>query len=152
MPGQSQPDLMPVIKLRMDDVECVEQPGSLDPSNIVTSGNTFWLRTDIGGEGMFMPFLSMLTYEVHHTAERIDAAGPPILLPTGGSFIPNLPAPPGIFRHTSPPITTGAAATLPDGTYRIFTSLRLVAPSPPALFSLIGGFYQGPILQVIPAV
>jgi hypothetical protein len=154
MPGQAQPDLMPVIKLRMDDVECVETPGSLDPSTIVTSGGNFWLVTDIGAEGMFWPIFNMLTYEVHHTAERIDSAGAPVVLPGGPPFLGAFPAAPGIMRHQSPAITTGPPASAPDlaeGTYRIFTTVRLVAPSPAGLFSLIGGFFQGPVIQVIPA-
>lgn len=147
---QAQPDAMPIIKLRFDEVICIETPGALSPSTVITSGAAFWLRTDIGAEGGFWPIFNLFTWDIRHFAEDIVNGGPAIALPPLLGVAGAFPPPPGIWSIVAGPLATGAAGVLPQGTYRILTNVRLNAAMPPPLRSLIGGSNDGLLVEVIP--
>jgi hypothetical protein len=141
---QAQPDAMPILKLRLDEVVPVETPGSLSPSTVVSGGGAFWLRTEIGAEGMLWPIFNLMTWDVEHLAEDIVAGGPAVALAPLVGLVGAFPAPPGIWSITAGPYV------LPASTYRIFTKIRLNAAMPPLLRAQIGGGADGILLEVIP--
>jgi hypothetical protein len=152
--AQAQPDAMPICKLRFDEVVCIETPGALSPSTVIRSGQNFWLRTDIGGEGPFgPPVFNLLHWDVFHFAEDIVHGGSvalPGVVTVDRNVLGAFPPEPGIWSIVSGPYTTGPGNQLPDGSYRILTSLRLEANENPILRSRIGGSHQLLIVEVIP--
>jgi hypothetical protein len=142
---QAQPDAMPILKLRFDEVVVVETPGSLSPSNVVSAGGQFWLRIEIGAEGMLWPVFNLMNWNIQHFATDLTAGGAAAPLPgapvvLGGAF----PFPPGVWS-----ILTGPFA-LPQGNYRILTRIRLDPAMPMPLRTQIGGSSDDLLLEVIP--
>jgi hypothetical protein len=157
MPGQVQPDTT-FLKYTMDEVMPVEAPGAISPATIITDGGSFWLRTEVAVSGTFWPVANLLNYEICHHLEPVEPGGPVITLPlAGGAFgaVAGIlfPPPPAALSVVTGPYLVGAVpgALLIPGTYRVLTHMHTVPPSAPFFRQRIGGFYDGLVIEVLPA-
>ncbi len=150
MPGQAQPDAMPFLRFRLDAVVCVE-PAGLGPSSVITAGNTFTLRTELGFDGLFVALLGGDTFNVFHHVQNVETGATSVLPLAGGTF--TVP-PPGAAAHIAVvcgPYTTGAGGNLPipagfaAGTYRILTHVHAVSG---AIAPIVAAFHDGLIVMV----
>ena len=157
MAGYAQPDALPLIKMKMGEVQVVEGPGAtLTPSNIISDGGTFWLRTEISAEGFIgPPILNLLTaasqLEVQHHLEDIQGGGPAVNLPAAPQAIVGaFPAPPGSIVVSVGPFAAGTApgADVGLGSWRVLTHIHCTNPG---LANFFGGFSEGPVVEVLPA-
>ncbi len=147
-PGTAQPDAMPLVKMRLDGVECIEPAFSLSPSNIVPVGSSFQLRTDLGFEGV-LPGANLLgaTIRVEHHLQRIED-GTVSALPLTAADTFNIPPEPATMSVLSGPYATGAVApALTPGTYRVVTHIHAIAP--PGAGRVINAFHDGLIIEVV---
>jgi len=149
-PGQAQPDVMPFLKMRLDDVVVLE--GGLSPSTVITAPATLTLRLDVGFEGMLAGLLTGQPFSVVHHIERIED-GNRINLP-GGNFV--VPAPPASSHIlvNSGVITTGASGSganleiapgFASGTFRVLTHVHA---DNPAVRPIVAAFHDGLVIQV----
>ncbi len=154
VPGVAQPDAMPFLKFRLDDVTAIESlagPVPLGPSTIIPSGNTFFLRTDLGMEGVLAPVIPG-GYEVFHHIQNIETGAVATLPPTAGdTFAGVLPESASLL---SGPYTAGVAPLVippgfDTGTYRITSHVHPVAPFPASAGTVINAFHDGLIIQIV---
>jgi len=150
-PGQAQPDVMPLLKMRLDDVVVLES--GIGPSTVITNGTPLQLRLDIGFDGTFAGLLTGQAFSVFHHIECVEDGVRSTL--AGGTFV--VPAPPGSAHIlvTSPLYTTGAAgsganfaipAGFSAGTFRI---LSHVHANNLAVRPIAGAFHDNLVIQVI---
>jgi len=153
MPGQAQPDAMPLLRFRLDAVVCVE-PAGLGPSSVITAGNTFTLRTELGFDGLFVGLLAGQQFVVRHHVQRIEdglvktlpLAGGQFTVPgTGAAHIPVIAGP-----YTTGPNGSGADLEIPPppqagGTYRVTTHVHALNV---AVRPIVAAFHDGPIVMV----
>ena len=151
-PAAAQPDVMPLLKFRMDNVVCIEQPASLSPSTIIRVGNQFWLRTDIGMEG-FLAIALNGGYRVYHHVENIEAGARGLLPATptdtfSGVLPVNQSLLSGPYNAAAAPL--GIPAGFDSGTYRVTTHIHTRPPFPPGAATVFSAVNDGLIIQIIP--
>jgi len=149
-PGIAQPDFLPALKFRLDNIEVLET-GGFGPSSIVTAPNPFTLRMDLGFDGPLTLLLFGLVLTAEHHAQHIES-GAVFALPVAGGIvvIPPALAPASHLTISSGPYATvvGVAAPgvpLGTGTYRITTHIH----PPPPIAGIVSAFYDGLIVQVV---
>jgi hypothetical protein len=128
-PGVAQPDAMPFLKFRLDDVEVKETDGWA-PSTILNDGKDFQFTVKLGVEGNLAALLIGDKYKIEHHCQQLDGPGQETL--DGGNF--TVPDPPDPVEESSGPYTAGA--DLPVGTWVITTLV---------------GFNQQPIASIVTA-
>ena len=70
MPGQAQPDVMPFLRFRLDDVVVLEN--GLSPSTVIEQGTPFTLRLDLGFDGTLAPLLTGQAFSVFHHITNLE--------------------------------------------------------------------------------
>ena len=147
--GQAQPDAMPLLRMRLDDVVVLE-PG-LGSSSVVTAGTPVSIRLDVGFDGMLAGLVSGQELNVFHHIQNVETGTNTTI--NGGSFIVPPPAASSHIVHTSGPYATGGGtdfeipAGFDSGTYRILTHIH---PDNASVASIISAFHDGLVVQVIP--
>lgn len=148
--GQAQPDAMPLLRMRMDDVVVLE-PG-LGSTSIVEVGTPVSIRLDCGFDGMLAGLVSGQTMNVFHHVQNVETGANSTL--NGGNFIVPSPATASHITHTSGPYTTGGPGSdfeipggFASGTFRILTHIH---PDSASVASVISAFHDGLVIQVIP--
>jgi len=147
MPGQAQPDVMPFLRMRMDNVVILE-PG-LSPTSIVSSGTDVQLRVEVGFDGILAPLLVGQTFNVFHHVTNIESGATSVL--NGGSFVVTGANLSHAAVNSSLYSTSGAAADFPTpagsaaGTFRILTHVHAASA---AVEPIVTAFFDGTILMV----
>ncbi len=153
MPSQAQPQAMPFLNFRLDAVVCLE-PAGLGPSTVITAGDSFTLRTELGFDGLFVPLLVGDTFNVFHHVQRVEDGAAFVLPLAGATFA--VPAPPASAHIAVPsgPYSTGSAgsganleipAGFAAGTYRVLTHVHAVAAG---IAPIVAAFHDGLIIMV----
>ncbi len=149
-PGQGQPDLLPFLKFRLDDVIVLEN--GISPSTIVTAPTTLQLRLDVGFDGQFAALLHNQRFSVFHHLERVEDGFRKTL--PGGSFVVPVPGGASHITITSNNYSTGGPGSGADfeipagfdsGTFRILTHVHADDPN---IRQIVSAFHDGLILQI----
>ena len=164
----AQPDAMPFLKFELEGVQCNEAGAFvLGPSNVISRGNSFTLKTELSFDGGLVPLLvgpPGAEFNVSHHVQNIETGAtfqlPVLPAPTGFtvgvSNPPNsLAANPGHITVTSGPYTTGAAGSganlaIPagqdSGTFRITTHVHAKAAG---IKPIVAAYSDGLVIEVV---
>ncbi|HXV43618.1 MAG TPA: hypothetical protein VEC96_11195 [Anaerolineae bacterium] len=152
--GIAQPDQLPEHKFRMDGVTVFDFPvPQSGPTTIITAGDSFTLRTEVGFDGNLDGMLAGQTFSVFHHVQNIETAATSIL--AGGGFaVPAVASDRAHITVVSGPFNTSDTggggqleipATFDAGTFRITTHVHAdAAPVKP----LVAALFDGTILMV----
>lgn len=152
--GIAQPDQLPAHKFRMDGVTVFDFPvPQSGPTTIITAGDSFTLRTEVGFDGNLDGMLFGQAFSVVHHVQNIENGATSVL--AGGNFV--VPAAAAARAHitvVSGPFTTSDTgdggdleipATFDAGTFRVTTHVHAdAAPIKP----LVAALFDGTILMV----
>lgn len=148
MAGQAQPDMMPALRFRFDNIVILE-PG-LSPSSVVPAGTPVTLRMDLGFDGLLAPLLDGDSFSVFNHIQNIET-GANTTLPGGGFVVPAGPAKAHITVSSGPYTTGGPGsdfaipAGFTSGTFRILTHVHANAPG---ITPIVAAFNDGLVLMV----
>ena len=138
--GQAQPDVMPFLRFRLDDVVVLEN--GLSPSAVIEEGTPFTLRVDVGFDGLLAPLVTGQAFSVFHHITNIETNA--TQTEAGGAFVPTAANLTHITAQSGP-ISLAIPAGFEAGTFRILTHVHA---DNAAVRPIVAAFHDGLVVMI----